>query len=45
VSGIAIANTFPAYDEFIKIGTLVFIFGALSHLLLDFGFSGILRTK
>ncbi len=45
VSTITIANTFPAYDEFIKIGTLVFIFGALSHLLLDFGFSGILRTK
>jgi len=45
MSGIAITSIFPAHREFIKIGTIVFIFGALSHLLLDFGFYGMLHKK
>ncbi len=35
--GLAIARMFPHYTDLVSFGTIFFILGCLSHLLLDFG--------
>jgi len=45
IVALATTHIFPSHKELIKIGAVVFIFGSLSHLLLDFGLRGIFQKS
>jgi hypothetical protein len=45
IFGVALISILPTHKDFIKIGTIVFMCGALSHLVLDFGVCGMLHRK